>query len=431
MDRGDEMLQELAAGFGTVTAGILTVYGIYATVGTKFLPFRSEKAFWRQLKSPPKTGKPISPFQSFATSLAGTVGVGNLTGVSLALALGGPGAVFWIWVSALLCMTVKYFEVYLAVKYQPKGETKYGFAPMEYLKKATNSKGFAVLFALCGVFASLAMGSMVQTNAAAGGLSRTFSLPLWVTGVLFALGVGIFFLCGGKIGKTMEAVLPILGAVYLLLGLVVICFRFDRILPAFRSIFAGAFDLSSVAGGFLGSGAVLAFRHGVGNGLFSHEAGLGSGGLAHGACGADPERQGLWGAFEVFADSIVISTLSALMILATGVLGDSGGVLAASHAVLGPMGEGVTAVCLVAFAFLSVLSWSLYGETCFVWICGKKSAPVFRILFALSPLGAIVAPENKLWQVAEILNGMMLILNLTGLLGYGKELKGLGRIRLE
>ncbi len=426
-----EMLQELAAGFGTVTAGILTVYGLYATARTKFLPFRSGKAFWRQLKCPPKTGKHISPFQSFATSLAGTVGVGNLTGVSLAIALGGPGAVFWIWISALVCMTVKYFEVYLAVKFQPEGETKYGFAPMEYLIKATDSKGFAVLFALCGVFASLAMGSMVQTNAAAGGVSQTFGLPLWGTAVLFSLGVGIFFLLGGKIGKTMEKTLPILGAIFLILGLTVICFCIDRVWPAFKSIFAGAFDFSSVTGGLLGSGAILAFRHGVGNGLFSHEAGLGSGGLAHGACGAAPEQQGLWGAFEVFADSIVISTISALMILVTGVMGNSGGVLSASRAVLGPVGEGITALCLVAFAFLSVLSWSLYGETCFVWICGKKSAPVFRVLFALSPLVAIVAPESKLWQVAEILNGMMLILNITGLLGYGRELKRLGKVRLE
>ncbi len=426
-----EMLQESAAAFGTVTAGILTIYGLYATAKTKFLPFRSGKAMIRQMKSPPKTGSHISPLQSFATSLAGTVGVGNLTGVSLAIALGGPGAVFWIWVSAFVCMTVKYFEVYLAVKHQPKEEIKYGFGPMEYLKKATDSKGFAVVFALCGVFASLAMGSGVQTSAAAEGVKQAFGIPLWGMGILFSAGVGIFFALGGKIGKTMEKVLPLLGGVFLLMGTVVILFRWNRILPAICSIFTHAFDLSSLTGGVLGSGAVLAFRHGVGNGLFSHEAGLGSGGLAHGACGADPETQGLWGAFEVFADSIVISTLSALMILTTGVAGDTGGVLSASYEVLGGFGKGLTALCLVMFAFLSVLSWSLYGETCFVWICGKKAAPVFRILYALSPLAVIFAPEDKLWQVAEILNGMMLILNITGLLGYGKELKRLGRVRLE
>jgi AGCS family alanine or glycine:cation symporter len=167
----------------------------------------------------------------------------------------------------------------------------------------------------------------------------------------------------------------------------------------------------------------------VGNGLFSHEAGLGSAGLAHGACGADPKRQGLWGMFEVFADTVVISTVSALMILTTDTAGDSGGVLKAANSVLGFWGEGAVSLCLILFAFLSVLSWSCYGETCFVWLFGHPSAPLFRILFTATPFLAIFIPETTLWQGAEIINGAMMILNLTGLLGYNKDLKSLAHTK--
>ena len=336
-----------------------------------------------------------------------------------------------MWISALVCMTVKYFEVFLAVKHQPKEETHYGFAPMEYLKKATESKGIARLFALFGVCSALFMGSMIQTNAAANAFTQTFGTSPWLVGILFAAGAG-FFSAGGikRISSAMGKAVPLLGGVFLLLGILVIALRCDRILPALKSIFAGAFSSSSATGGLLGSGMALAFRHGVGNGLFSHEAGLGSAGLAHGACGADPKCQGLWGMFEVFADTVVISTVSALMILTTDTEGDSGGVLKAAGAVLGFFGESAVSLCLILFAFLSVLSWSSYGETCFVWLLGKPAAPIFRILFTATPILAIFLPEVTLWQGAEIINGGMMILNLTGLLGYGKELKALGRIKM-
>ena len=420
------MLNHIASAMGTVTATALMLYGVYATAATRFLSVRAFPAMLRQLKSPQKTERVISPFRAFATSLAGTIGVGNLTGVSLAIASGGAGAVFWMWVSALVCMTVKYFEVFLAVKHQPKDETHYGFAPMEYLRKVTESKGAPRIFAFLGVCSALFMGSMIQTNAAANASTQTFEISPWFVGILFTAGAGIF-LTGGirRIAAAMEKAVPILGGIFLLLGITIILFRHDRILPAFQRIFKSAFSVSSAAGGLFGSGMAVAFRHGVGNGLFSHEAGLGSAGLAHGACGADPKRQGLWGMFEVFADTVVFSTVSALMILTADVSGDSGGVLRAADAVLGFFGESALCICLILFAFLSVLSWSSYGETCFVWLFGRSAIPVYRILFAATPLLAICLPEAALWQGAEIINGGMMILNLTGLLGYGKELKSL------
>ncbi len=430
MDRVINMITHLGAGFGTVTAGILMIYGIYATVKSRCLPVRGFLAMFRQIKSPSSSKKTVSPFRAFATSLGGTIGVGNLTGVALALALGGAGAVFWMWVSAFLCMTIKYFEVYLALKHQPKGESHYGFAPMQYIQKATEHKGFAVIFALLGVGSALVMGSMIQTNAAANAAYEAFSVPLWVMGGVFLLATTLC-LSGGfrRVMGILEKAVPILGALFLLLGMVVIALRYDRVLPAFQRIFQEAFSISSASGGFLGSGIALAFRHGVGNGLFSHEAGLGSAGLAHGACGAKPEEQGLWGMFEVFADTIIISTVSALMILTTGVIGETGGVLTAAQQALGSVGEAIVSVCLILFAFLSVLSWSCYGETCFVWLCGKKSVIPYRILFLLTPLFAAIAPDASLWAWAEIINGSMMVLNLTGLLGFGDELKSLASIK--
>lgn len=412
--------------FGTITAGALMIYGLYATVKTRFLPLRAFPAMLRQVfRGSKSTRRTVSPFKAFATSLGGTIGVGNLTGVSLALTTGGPGAVFWMWVSAFVCMTVKYFEIFLAVKFQPEGETNYGFGSMCYLKKALRSPVFSGLFALFGLFSALMMGSMIQTNAAAGCAKDSFGLSPGVIGLLFTGGAAVVL--GGGVKRIMrlsEKAVPLLGVIFLTVAVVVIGLNFSKIPPTLRQIFQGAFSFRSAAGGFLGTGMAAAFRAGVSNGLFSHEAGLGSAGLAHGACGARPEEQGLWGAFEVFADTVVISTLSALMILTAG---KTGSVTEAAGNTLGPVGEGITALCLILFAFLSVVSWSCYGETCFVWLCGRRSVLAYRILFLLTPLPAAFLTESTLWQTAEGVNGMMMLLNLAALTAFRGELKKIGK----
>ena len=421
------MLIHIADGFGTVTAGILMLFGLYTTVKTRGAAFRFFPAMFRQLRRGEKSQRAVSPFRAFATSLSGTIGVGNITGVSLALALGGAGAVFWMWISALLCMTIKYFEIFLALRCQPKEETHYGVAPMVYIRNATESKGYAACFALFGIFSALTMGSVIQTEAAAQAAETAFSLPPQLLSLLFAGGIAIF-LSGGlrRVTGALEKTLPFLGGGYLLIGLAVIALRGAEIPSAFRAIFAKAFSVSSAAGGFFGSGFALAFRHGVGNGLFSHEAGLGSAGLAHGACGADPKKQGLWGIFEVFFDTVIVSTVSALMILTTHTKDP----LCAAESVFGSIGKGAVSLCLILFAFLALLSWSCYGETCFVWLCGKKSAPIFRTVFLLSPLAALIASQNTLWAGAEIVNGCMMILNFTALFAYRSELKTIRKLKL-
>lgn len=418
------MLTQIGAGFGTVTAGILIVFGLYATIKTRGGALRSFPALFRILRNSAPTKQGVSPFRAFITSLSGTIGVGNMTGVALALSLGGAGAVFWMWVSALLCMSIKQFEIYLALKHQPKEENHYAFAPMLYIRKATESKGFAAIFAVFGLFSALTMGSMIQTRAAAEAANTAFSLPIWAVGILFTAGTALF-LSGGipRIMGVLEKGLPLLGGGFLLTAITVLIFRWERLPAAFGSIFTDAFSLSSVGGGFLGSGLALAFRHGVGNGLFSHEAGLGSAGLAHGACRADPKEQSLWGIFEVFFDTVVISTLSALVILTSDHEGIN--VPEAAFEVMGTVGRGIMALCLILFAFLSVLSWSCYGETCFVWLTEKRGVFLYRILFLFSPIAALFASENTLWGSAEIINGGMMILNLTALLGFRGELNHL------
>ncbi len=420
------MLTKTAEIFGTVTAGTLMVFGLYATGKTRFLPVRAFPAAFRQIKGSKDPRRTVSPFKAFATSLGGTIGVGNLTGVSLALASGGAGAVFWMWVSAFVCMTVKYFEIFLAVKYQPEGETNYGFGSLCYVKKALKSNAFSGLFALFGLLSALMMGSMIQTNAAANCAKETFGLPPAVVGLLFTLAAGAVL--GGGVKRIMgltEKAVPLLGGLFLTVAVTVIGLHFSRIPSAFRQIFQGALSFRSAAGGFLGTGIAAAFRAGVSNGLFSHEAGLGSAGLAHGACGAKPEEQGLWGIFEVFADTVVISTLSALMLLTTG---KTGSVTEAAGKALGPVGEAITALCLISFAFLSVVSWSCYGETCFVWLCGRKSVLAYRILFLLTPLPAAFLTESTLWQTSEVVNAMMMLLNLAALTIFRGELKQIGKI---
>ena len=412
------MLDQWAAGFGTVSAGALTLFGIYAAIKTKGFALRALPAAIRQAVCPRQRGKGGSPFRAFATSLAGTIGVGNMTGVAVAIALGGAGAVFWMWVSAFLCMTVKYFEIYLALKHQPRGESTYGFGPMEYLKKATESRVFPALFAGVGILSAFGMGSLLQTGAAQESALVTFGIPPAALGAAFSLCVGVA-LWGGvrRVTGIAEKVIPWLGGAFLITGGIVIVRNGQNLLPALKSIFTQAFAPMAAAGGAAGQGVAAAFRHGVGNGLFSHEAGLGSAGLAHGTCNAVPERQGLWGIFEVFADTILISTVSALMLLTT-----EKSTVSAASATVGPWGEITLSVCLILFALLAILSWSVYGETCAVFLGKQRAIPIYRILFTLSPALAFLLPQSVLWQTSEIINACMMILNLTGLLGFRREM---------
>lgn len=412
------MLTYLASGFGTVSAAGLMLFGLYSTVKTRGAAFRDFPQALRQLRTPPKSERTVSPFRAFATSLAGTVGVGNMTGVAVAIALGGAGAVFWMWISAFLCMTVKYIEIFLALRHQPKEEKHYAFAPIEYIRTALEGRGFAILFALLSLCSALVMGSMIQTDAAAEAAQTAFGISPLLTAIGFSAALALFFAGGLKrVTGVLEKILPLLALLFLLVGTAGILFRMDRVPQCLADIFRSAFSPKSAAGGLVGSGAVAAFRYGVGNGLFSHEAGLGSAGLAHGACGADPRSQGLWGILEVFFDTVVVSTLSALMILTSG----QGNVLSAADSVLGIFGGGTVGLCLILFAFLSVMSWGCYGETCFVWLTGKSSAPIFRILFCLTPLLTLTAERQTLWALSETVNGAMTVLNLSALLGLRQE----------
>lgn len=419
------MIQSLGIGFSTVCSLLLLGFGLYTAVKTRGFAFRSLPKAFRRIRSPDRSERPVSPFRAFITSLSGTVGVGNITGVAVALAFGGAGSVFWMWVSALLCMGIKQFEITLALRHQPKEETNYAFAPMLYVQRATESKEYAALFALFGVFSALVMGNMLQTVSAAEEAKIAFSLPSSVTAALFAI-LTFFFLRGGIGGvmRTLERVLPILGVLFLITGLGILAVRLPRIPEAIARIFREAFSFAPAAGGIFGTGIARGFRFGTENGLFSHEAGLGSGGLAHGACGADAKKQGLCGIVEVFLDTAVLSTVSALVILVSSEEGATGTVLSAAHGTFGNVGAWTVATCLMLFALLSVFSWGCYGETCFVWLCGRRSAAVFRILYPAVTLLSVFLPAD-LWGWSRLINGAMMILNVTALIALRGEMKHL------
>ncbi len=413
---------------GTAAAALLMAFGLFLTVRSHFFPFRILKnlpALFRSGRSSNKNENRVSSFQAFATSLAGTIGIGNIAGVSGAILVGGPGAVFWMWTAAALCMIIKYFEIVLAIQFRTPGETKYSFGPMNYIRAGTDTRVCAGIFALLGVFGALCMGNMAQGSCVAAVAAFTWDLPPAAVGVLLAGGVALFVFKGiHRIAKALEKLTPFLGAVYILGGCGVILLHLPQLPESFLSIFRNAFTPTAATGGFLGATVAAAFRQGVNNGLFSNEAGIGSGGLAHGACDCkDAKQQGLWGIVEVFLDTVIISGISALMILCTGVWQRNGGVSEAVNETFGLPGTILLALLVAFFAFVSMLSWSYYGESCYVYLCGKEKTGFYRILFVTAAFLGAVLSYDKIWTWSGILNSLMLIFNLTGLWAHRKKLK--------
>ncbi len=404
--------------------------GLYFTLGSGLFQFTHFRRMLRvtigSLFGRKKRGNGISPFQAMSTALAGTMGVGNITGVATALLLGGPGAIFWMWVSALLGMMTKYAEVLLAVKYRGTDSKGAHFGgPMLYLSEGLRAPLLAGIFSLLCVAASFGMGNMTQANAISGALQASFSIPTWATGLAAALVVGLIVVGGLKrIARITELTIPLMSALYILFSLWVIARNIAAVPAAFAEIFAGAFSPVSALGGCGGYGLARAMHYGFARGIFSNEAGLGSAPIAHAAADTDsPVEQGMWGMFEVFADTLICCTLTALVLLTTGVLHRpiSGGAMtsAAFSSALGKPGGIFVSVALVFFAIASMLGWCYYGESCLGYLTGGKrwAVWIYRYLFILLiPVGAVTQLET-VWSISDTLNGLMLVPNLIGLLG--------------
>ena len=375
----------------------------------------------------------LTPFQAVCTALAATVGTGNIAGVAGAIAIGGPGAVFWMWISAILGMCTKFFEVTLAVHFRERNaEGDLVGGPMYYIKNGLgkNWRWLAYLFAGFGVLTVFGTGNATQVNTITTAIDSallnyhvisTDTVPVmnWIIGIAITFLVGLILLGGVKrIGQVTERLVPFMAVLYIVLALGVVVFHFQNIPAVFASIFEGAFHPSAVTGGVIGS-FFLSMKKGVSRGIFSNEAGLGTGSIAH-AC-ADtrkPVKQGLFGIFEVFADTIVICTLTALVILCSGVsvpYGEAAGAeltIAGFTATYGNWVSVFTAVAMCCFAFSTILGWGLYGARCIEFLFDAKVIKPFMVAYSLVAILGATVELGLLWSIAETFNGLMAIPNL-------------------
>ena len=384
----------------------------------------------------------VTPFQAVTTALAATVGTGNIAGITAAVTLGGPGSIFWLWITALIGMCTKYSEVLLAVKYREKN--KYGDwvgGPMYYIKNGLGKKWswLGAIFCVFGALAAFGIGNAVQVGNITSSINTVIlafnpeftgqSTVNLILGVVLAFAAGVVLLGGIKrLGSVTEKLIPIMAIIYIVACLVV-CFANIGYWPAiFADIFKGAFTPSGVTGGVVGS-MVLCITWGVKRGVFSNEAGLGSAPIAHAASSEkDPVRQGLYGIFEVFMDTIVICTLSGLTVLCGvysggvemvyGVQGDTSLNAAALGTVFSSKGGAIIiALCLALFAFSTVLSWGMYGTRCCEFLFGAKAIKPYQIIFILIVVVGATMNLSLAWDIADTLNGLMAIPNLIALVG--------------
>ena len=418
--------------------------GIFLTVLTKgsmFAKFNimmryTAKTLFRKVDKAALDEGAITPFQAVCTALAATVGTGNIVGVAVAIATGGPGAIFWLWVSALIGMVIKYCEVSLSLAYRTtneKGEIVGG--PMYYIDKGMGMKWLALLFAFFGGMASFGIGASVQANALAGGLNATFGIDLRLIGVVVAILGALIFIGGIKrIANVTEFLVPFMSILYIGGSLVALAVNVKEIPAAFALIFKDTFTGSAAIGGFAGATVMYACRIGMARGVFTHEAGMGSAPIAHASAYNDhPARQGLWGAMEVFFDSIVMCTITALVILTSGLwhdpayVNDGRGMSATAFENAFPYGQYIVTIGLVLFAFATIVAWYYYGEKCVEYLFkgNKIVIRVYQVLYTVMVYVGCVASLDAVWEFADLFNGLMAIPNLIALIVLSGTVKKL------
>ncbi|MCK5807482.1 sodium:alanine symporter family protein [bacterium] len=400
--------------------------GIFLTFFSKGIQFRGFFHGWALISGKyddPKEKGETTHFQSLATALSATIGTGNIAGVATAIALGGPGAVFWMWVTALFGMSIKFHSSLLAQKYREVDENGVvSGGPAHYLKNGLNNKWLAFFYAVFTIMASFGIGNLVQANSLTDPLHEQFAVPRLAVGIVVAILVGAVIVGGVKrIAQVTSRVVPLMAVLYFLAALTVILLNTDKVIPAFQMIFTYAFNGSpkTVGGGFAGASVLMVMRFGIARGLFSNEAGLGSAAIAHAPAKTDePVREGLVAMLGPFIDTIVICTMTALVIIISG-LWDSGqtGAALSSHAftqTLPYVGQYVVSVGLSLFAFTTLIGWSYYGDRNVEYLAGEKWVLPYRIFFImLIPVGAVMKLEI-VWNFSDIANALMAIPNLIG-----------------
>ncbi len=417
--------------------GLFLLTGLVYSIGSGFFQIFRWKLWWNTTvgslgRKTAGAGAGLSSLQALATALASTMGTGSIAGVAVALTLGGPGAVFWMWVSAFLGMMTSCGEKLLSVHYQHRGvDGTLRGGPMFYLQDGAKLPKAAALFALAGLPATLAGGNLVQSSSIATSLEAAFGLQRLPVGLVTAILAGLVMVGGvGRIARVSTALVPAMALLYLGGGLAVLVCHASALPEAFQLIFSCALTPRSALGGGCGWTAAQAIRYGVSRGVFTNEAGLGTSAMAHGAARVDhPARQGMWGIFEVFISTLVVCTFTALVILVSGVFDPqmspslTGAPLtaAAFSSALGRAGSGIVALSLLLFAFSSILGWSYYGQQCLDYLTGGRGRGLYRVVFLLCVLLGAVWEPQAIWQLVDLCNALMALPNLTALILLAPE----------
>ena len=365
----------------------------------------------------------ITHFQALMTALSATVGTGNIAGVATAIAAGGPGALFWMWITGLVGMATKYSEAVLAVKYREVDEhgTMRG-GPMYYISKGLNAKWLGSLFALFAAVAAFGIGNMVQSNSVADALESSFNIPFWQTGIILTIATAIVIIGGIKsIGRVTSILVPIMIVFYMGAALIIILMHISQIPAAFEMIIVQAFTPSAGLGGFLGASVMLTIRMGVARGVFSNESGLGSSPIAAAAAKTKhPVSQALVSMTQTFIDTIVVCTMTGLVLIISGEWnsGDTGASLttAAFKTGIGSDAGGyIVSIGLVLFAYSTILGWSYYGEKSIEYLLGSKAVKPYRYIFTIFVFVGAMAQLETVWSIADLFNALMAFPNLVGL----------------
>lgn len=416
--------------WGPIMLTLLVGTGLYLTILLKGMQFRVLPHALRLIFSNHKDDEgDISQFAALMTALAATVGIGNIVGVATAITLGGPGAVFWMWVTGLVGMATKYSEAVLAVKYREKGEHGMRGGPMYYLSKGAGLPWLGTLFAIFTVCAAFGIGNMTQGNATAEIFAKTFQTPTYMTGIVLTVLTGAVIIGGIKsIGKFTSFVVPFMIATYVACCVWVLAVNASEIPHAFGLIFYHAFNPSAASGGFVGATIAAAMRFGIARGVFSNESGLGSAPIAAAAARTnDPVKQALVSMTQTFIDTLVICTMTALVILTatSWTAGVSAGELTSASIgeTLGMTGRYIVAIATAFFAFSTLIGWSYYGEKAIEFLFGGDAIKFFRILFTVVVMIGAITSLNFVWNFSDLMNGLMAIPNLIGLLLLSKIIK--------
>ncbi|OZU89377.1 sodium:alanine symporter family protein [Virgibacillus indicus] len=448
--------------WGTPTLILLVGTGFFLTIILKGLQFKKllyafKLAFFKDKDEDPEAEGDVSNFKALMTSLAGMIGNGNIAGVATAVTLGGPGAIFWMWVVGLLGMATKYAEALLAMKYRVKNaDGEYSSGPMYYIERGIGPKWkpLAVAFAAFAAFAALGIGNSVQSNTIADVMDNSFNISGVVTGIILAILTSLIIFGGlQRISAVAGVFVPVMAILYIGASLVILAINYDNIIPAFSLIFEYAFNPISAVGGFSGIVVSEAIRNGVSKGIFSNEAGLGTVALIAGnAKTSHPVKQALVAMTGTFIVTIIVCTMTGLVLIVTGFWDTTGGLLSgvthdasleagaltssAFGASLGSIGEYIVSVSVVFFGFSTILGWYVYGVKCFEYFFGLKFIGLYRFIYVGATFIGTVASLNTVWAFADMANALMMIPNLIGLLFLYKVVKSetedyFGKFRLN